>query len=149
MGTQARAFCTNDGGNIVQKYGTYLRPSLYNHLDPMTRTEQALPELKQICEKYPYMVKSWMTNWSRLFAYFKYPKEIRRIMYTTNMIESFHSQLRKIIKTKRVFSTDQSLLKLICVIYQNMKQGWTGHVNSWKLTYSQLMIIFEERIKQN
>jgi putative transposase len=116
----------------------------------LEQAELALTELKQIWnEKYPYIVKSWITNWHRLSVYFKYPKEIRRVMYTTNIIESFHSQLRKITKTKRVFSSDQSLLKLLYLIYQNMKRGWTGSINSWKLTYSQLIIIFEERMKQN
>lgn len=113
------------------------------------QAELALTELKQWNEKYPYMIKSWQTNWPRLCAYFKYPKEIRRVMYTTNMIESFHSQLRKITKTKRVFSSDQSLLKLLYLVYQNTKRGWTGTINSWKLTYSQLIIIFEERMKLN
>jgi len=114
------------------------------------QAEQGLIELEQTWnEKYPYLVKSWKTNWPRLSTFFKYPKEIRRVMYTTNIIESFHSQLRKITKSKRVFSSDQALLKLLYLVFQNLKKGWTGTFNGWKLTYSQLMIIFEERMKQN
>jgi len=111
--------------------------------------EKALLELeKKWNDKYPYMVKSWKNNWPRLCCFFKYPNEIRRIIYTTNMIESFHSQLRKVTKTKRVFPTDQSLIKLLYLVYQNLKKGWTGAIKGWKLIYAQLMIIFEERMQQ-
>lgn len=116
----------------------------------MELAEIALAELERKWnDKYPYMVKSWKSNWLLLSSYFHYPKEIRRMMYTTNVIESFHSQLRKVIKTKRVFSSDQSVMKLIYLIYQNMKKGWSGPVHGWKLIYAQMMIIFEERMKQN
>ena len=115
----------------------------------LEQADAALLELKEKWNaKYPYMVKSWLANWPRLSSYFKYPKEIRRIMYTTNIIESFHSQLRKITKTKRVFTSDQSLLKLLYLVYQNTKRGWDRHIKDWRLTYSQLMIIFEERLTQ-
>jgi transposase-like protein len=116
----------------------------------LEQADLALAELNDRWnEKYPYMVKSWITNWSRLSCYFKYPKEIRRVMYTTNIIESFHSQLRKITKTKRVFTSDQSLLKLLYLIYQNLKEGWTGPMNGWKVTFAQLMILFEDRMIQH
>ena len=114
--------------------------------------EQAEDGLKELThrwnEKYPYMVKSWLSNWSRLNRYFNYPKEIRRIIYTTNIIESFHSQLRKITKSKRVFSSDVSLLKLLYLVYQNLSHGWTAPLGGWKLAYAQLMIIFEDRMNQ-
>ena len=97
-------------------------------------------------EKYPYMVKSWNANWPRLSTFFRYPKDIRRVMYTTNIIESFHSQLRKITKSKRVFSNDQSLLKLLYLVYLNKRVGWRSSIAGWKLTFSQIMIIFEERM---
>ena len=100
-------------------------------------------------EKYPSMVRSWLNNWERLSNYFKYPKEIRRIIYTTNIIESFHSQLRKATKSKRVFSSDLSLLKLLYLIHNNIKHGWEGPMKGWKLTYAQMMILYEERMKQH
>lgn len=100
-------------------------------------------------EKYPSMVRSWLNNWERLSNYFKYPKEIRRIIYTTNIIESFHSQLRKATKSKRVFSSDMSLLKLLYLIHLNLKEYWKGPMLGWKLTYAQMMILYEDRMKQH
>jgi putative transposase len=99
--------------------------------------------------KYPSMIKSWLNNWERLSNYFKYPKEIRKIIYTTNIIESFHSQLRKVTKSKRVFSSDISLFKLLYLVHQNIKIGWTGPISGWKQTYAQMAILFEERMLQH
>src|SRR6185436_18556845 len=111
--------------------------------------ELALKEMENKWkQKYPYMVKSWIGNWPRLSSFFAYPKEIRRMMYTTNVIESFHSQLRKITKSKRVFPSDQSLIKLLYLVYQNMKKGWSGPIHGWKEINAQLLIIFEERMQQ-
>lgn len=100
-------------------------------------------------EKYPAMIRSWLNNWERLSNYFKYPKEIRRIIYTTNIIESFHSQLRKVTKSKRVFSSDLSLLKLLYLIQNNLKTGWEGPMGGWKFTFAQMMILYEDRMKQH
>jgi len=99
--------------------------------------------------KYPSMMKSWLNNWERLSNYFKYPKEIRRIIYTTNIIESFHSQLRKVTKSKRVFSSDMSLLKLLYLVQGNLKKDWTYPMNGWKPTFAQMNILFEERMNQH
>lgn len=113
------------------------------------QAEIALNDLnKQWTEKYPSMVNSWLNNWDRLSNYFQYPNEIRRIIYTTNIIESFNSQLRKVTKTKRIFSSDMSLLKLLYLVQNNLKVNWEGTINGWKLTMSQLLIIFEDRMKQ-
>ena len=67
-------------------------------------------------KKYPIVFKSWNNNWTELSAFFKYPKPIRTSIYTTNPIESFHSQLRKITKTKRVFTSDMALMKLLFLV---------------------------------
>lgn len=99
--------------------------------------------------KYPAMIKSWLNNWERLSNYFKYPKEIRRIIYTTNIIESFHSQLRKVTKSKRVFPSDMSLFKLLYLIQGNLKENWEFPMSGWRLTYSQMLILFEERMTQH
>lgn len=99
--------------------------------------------------KYPAMIKSWLNNWERLSNYFKYPKEIRRIIYTTNTIESFHSQLRKVTKSKRVFPSDMSLFKLLYLVQGNLKKNWEFPMGGWKLTYSQMLILFEERMTQH
>ena len=115
-----------------------------------SQAEIALEELTgKWKDKYPYMVKSWQNNWGRLSCFFKYPKEIRKVMYTTNIIESFHSQLRKVTKSKRVFTNDDALLKLLYLVFINIKDGWTGPINGWKLISSQLMIIFEQRMTQH
>jgi transposase-like protein len=136
---------------VASKDSKAVMDSLKNIYQASTldQAEEALRELKaHWIDKYPYMVKSWMTNWPRLSSFLKYPNEIRRIMYTTNVIESFHSQLRKVTKSKRVFSSDQSLMKLLFLVYSNIKTGWTGPINGWKLTYAQLMILFEDRMSQ-
>jgi transposase-like protein len=99
-------------------------------------------------KKYPSMIKSWRNNWERLSNYFKYPKEIRKIIYTTNIIESFHSQLRKVTKSKRVFSSDMSLFKLLYLVHQNIKKGWIGPINGWKQISAQMVILYEERMLQ-
>lgn len=114
--------------------------------------DQAEVALAHLEEKwggqYPAMVRSWLDNWEELSNYFKYPEAIRRRIYTTNPIESFHSQLRKVTKTKRVFPSDMALLKLLYLVQENVKKKWNTPVLDWKQTYSQLMIIFENRLTQ-
>ncbi len=97
-------------------------------------------------KKYPAMVNGWLNNWERLTNFFDYPKEIRKVMYTTNIIESFNSQLRKITKTKRVFASDMALYKLLYLAYNNMNNLGTRPIAEWGLIYNQLFIIFEDRI---
>jgi transposase-like protein len=115
--------------------------------------EQAERGLKQLEQdwgkKYPAMVKSWNNNWERLSNYFKYPKEIRKMIYTTNIIESFHSQLRKVTKSKRTFPSDMALLKLLYLVQQNLKRGWQAPMKGWKQTFAQMTILFEERMTQH
>jgi putative transposase len=117
-----------------------------------TTKEQAEMELDEVEKtwktKYPTMVKSWFANWERLSNYFKYPKEIRKIIYTTNIIESFHSQLRKATKSKRVFSSDMALFKLLYLVHHNIKGTWKTQMLGWKLTFAQMNILFEERMNQ-
>lgn len=103
---------------------------------------------RQWGKQYPMLVKSWFNNWERLSNYLKYPKEIRTIIYTTNIIESFHSQLRKVTKSKRVFSSDMSLFKLLYLVQQNLKANWDGPIHRWRQTSAQMMIVFEERMTQ-
>lgn len=99
-------------------------------------------------KKYPRVVDSWKNNWDRLSSFFKYPKEVRKMIYTTNIIEGFHAQLRKITKTKRVFSNDMSLLKLLYLVQNDIaSKKWGTPVFGWRIIKSQLMIIFDERFK--
>ena len=97
-------------------------------------------------KKYPIVLQSWQNKWENLSYYFKYPKEIRKIMYTTNIIESVHRQFRKLTKTKGSFPNENSLLKLLYMGIQNAKMKWTQPVHNWSLTISQLAIFFEGRL---
>ena len=99
-------------------------------------------------KKYPVVIKSWKDKWDNLSAYFKYPQEIRRIIYTTNIIESVHRQFRKLTKTKGAFPNENSLLKLLYMGIQNAKKKWTMPVQNWGLTLSQLSIFFPDRIEK-
>lgn len=96
--------------------------------------------------KYPIVIKSWRNNWERLSQYFKYPEDIRRIIYTTNTIEGVHRQFRKLTKTKGAFPNQDSLLKLLYMGIQNASKKWTMPVQNWSLTISQLAIFFEGRL---
>lgn len=76
-------------------------------------------------EKYPVVIASWRNNWAKLSTYFKYDPSIRKLIYTTNTIEGFHRQVRKVTKTKGAFPTDMALLKLIYLAYTNIQEKWT------------------------
>ena len=109
--------------------------------------EAALDELESVWgEKYPIVIKSWRTKWEHLSAYFKYPEDIRRIIYTTNSIEAVHRQFRKLTKTKGGFPNDDSLLKLLYMGVVNASKKWTMPIQNWNLTVSQLAIFFEGRL---
>jgi putative transposase len=109
--------------------------------------EAALDELESLWgEKYPIVIKSWRTKWQHLSAYFKYPHDIRRIIYTTNSIEAVHRQFRKLTKTKGGFPNNDSLLKLLFMGIQNASKKWTMPIQNWTLTISQLSIFFEDRL---
>lgn len=96
--------------------------------------------------KYPGAVKSWKDNWNDLTTYFNYPAELRRIIYTTNTIEGFNRQLRKVTKTRAVFPSDDALLKLLYLAMRDISAKWTGKPQNWALVISQLMIMFPGRM---
>ena len=100
-------------------------------------------------KKYPIVTDSWNNNWDKLSTYFKYTESIRRLIYTTNTIEGFHRQVRKVTKTKGSFTNDMALLKLIYLATVNISKKWTQPLQNWSLTISQLSIIFGERLKLN
>jgi transposase-like protein len=112
--------------------------------------EQGFIELEKIEEKwgskYSYALKSWRNNWSELSTFFKYTPEIRKIMYTTNIVESLHMQLRKVSKTKTVFPTDDSLVKILYLATIGVTKKWTIPVRDWVLILGQLQIHFEDRL---
>ena len=112
--------------------------------------ETALNELELFKDKwdskYPKIYKSWHDNWATLSTYFKYPEAVRRLIYTTNAIEGFNRQLRKVTKSKTVFPSDDSLLKMLYLATMDITKKWTGHRQDWGQIHSQLEIYFEERL---
>ena len=97
-------------------------------------------------KKYPIVIQSWKNKWENLSSYFKYPEDIKRIIYTTNIIESVHRQFRTLTKTKGAFPNDDSLLKLLFMGIKNAQEKWTMPIRNWSLTLSQLAIHFEGRL---
>ena len=95
--------------------------------------------------KYPSAIRSWENNWHCLSTFFAYPPEVRKIIYTTNCIESLHRQFRKVTKTKAVFPTDQSLLKMLWLAQDNIQKKWTQRHRNWDLVLAQLQVLFAEQ----
>jgi len=112
--------------------------------------ENAELQLEQLTQKwesrYPIVIKSWQTNWPNLATYFKYPPEIRRLIYTTNLVEGVHRQLRKVTKTKTIFPHDQALLTMLYLAYLDIHKKWTRALHNWAVIVSQLALFFGERL---
>ena len=112
--------------------------------------ETALYELESFGEKwngkYPKIAQSWEANWPKLSTYFKYPQEVRTLIYTTNAIEGFNRQLRKVTKSKSVFPTDDSLLKMLYLAMMDITKKWTGKRRDWGIIHSQLEVFFADRL---
>jgi len=96
--------------------------------------------------KYPKISKSWYENWPNLSTYFKFPNELRKLIYTTNAIEGFHRQLRKVTKSKSVFPTDDSLFKMLYLAMMDITKKWTGRRQDWSSIYAQIAIFYEDRL---
>ena len=100
-------------------------------------------------DKYPLIVQSWRNNWGELSTFFKYSPEIRKLIYTTNMIESYHRQLRKVTKGKSVFPSDEALLKILYLATQDVLRKWTGRIQNWGQILLQLSIYFPDKVKSH
>jgi transposase-like protein len=98
-------------------------------------------------QKYPVPLQGWLANWENLSTFFKYDAHIRKVIYTTNIVEGFHRQVRKVTKTKGAFTSDTALLKLVYLVVQRVSEKWTMPLHNWRLTLSQLYIMFEDRLK--
>ena len=108
---------------------------------------EALDELESTCGgKYPASIKSWRDHWDELATMFKYPEQIRRIIYTTNAIENFNRQLRKVTKTKSAFVSDDALLKQLYLVTMQVTDKWTMPIKDWGGILMQLMIFFGDRV---
>ena len=112
--------------------------------------QSALAALDDFAEtwdkKYPKISKSWRENWANLSTYFKFPEEVRRLIYTTNAIEGFNRQLRKVTKSKSVFPTDDSLFKMLYLAMLDITKKWTGRRQDWGQIYPQLALYYGDRI---
>ena len=113
--------------------------------------EAALERLYELKEKwgkeYPYAFRSWENNWDVISPFFKYPPEIRKIMYTTNIIEGLHRQFRKVTKTKAVFPSDGALEKMLYLASINVMKKWTQRYRNWDQVLNQLLIMYGSRIE--
>lgn len=108
----------------------------------------ALEELEKEWKQYPTVAKAWKNNWTELSTFLKYPGEMRKLIYTTNTIESFHRSLRRRIKTKAQFPSKEAMVKMLYLAIDETSGKWTRPVAGWKEIYQQLAIYFEERIQK-
>ena len=108
--------------------------------------EANLQKLEQTWKnKYAAAVRSWQNNWDDLSTFFEFPKEIRRLIYTTNTVEGYHRQLRKVTKNKGSFPTQQAVRKLLYLATMDITKKWTAPIRNWPLILNQLAIRFEDR----
>jgi putative transposase len=108
------------------------------------------PALEEFSEKwdkhYPYISPSWKSNWDEIVTFFKYPPEIRTLVYTTNPIESLNRKIKKVAKNKSIFPNDQALIKQVYLAVEEAAKKWTFRHRDWAMIYSQLMIYFGDRL---
>jgi putative transposase len=111
--------------------------------------QQAQEQLDAFAEKwdgkYPTISQMWRRHWEYVVPFFDYPPEIRRVIYTTNAIESLNRSLRKVIKTKGAFPNDASILKIFYLALANITKKWTMPIRTWKAAFSQFAVRFEGR----
>ena len=96
-------------------------------------------------EKYAAIIKSWRENWSKIIPFFDYPKEIRKVIYTTNIIESLNRTLRKAVKNRGHFPTETSLMKVLYLAIRGVSKKWTMPIRDWKNALNQFAIKFSDR----
>lgn len=97
--------------------------------------------------KYSYAIKSWRENWDELSVFFDFPVEIRKIIYTTNLIENLNGKIRKYTKNKMSFPTDDAVLKSVFLALREATKKWTMPIRNWGIVLNQFMLIFEDRLK--
>lgn len=98
-------------------------------------------------KKYPQILKSWDVNWAELSTYFKYPQEVRTLIYTTNAVEGFHRMLRKYTKTKTIYPTDDAVRKSVYLSIQEISKKWSMPIRDWGIIIGQLLVFFEDRLQ--
>ena len=119
--------------------------TVYGAINRQTAADALIEFEQKWGNKYGYAVKSWQNNWEQLTAFFDFPMEIRRLIYTTNIIESLNSGIRKYTKVKTVFPDDQSVLKSVYLAISNIQKKWSMPIRDWGMILNQFIIIFEDR----
>ena len=113
--------------------------------------EEGLLSLQQFSErwddKYPQISKSWRSRWENINTLFNYPADIRKVIYTTNAIESLNSVIRKVLKKRKLFPTDDSARKVIYLAIEDASKKWTMPIRDWKPALNHFMIEFEDRLQ--
>ncbi len=145
---------------IIHQIRSSTRFVSYKHIKPLmsdlkkvyqaVSEDEALNSLIQFKDKwgktYPSCVKSWEENWDILATFFAYPPDVRKIIYTTNIIEGLNRQFRQITKNKPSFTNDDSLRKMLYLASQKIVERWTQRCRNWDMVLNQLSIIFEDRL---
>ncbi|WP_103867630.1 IS256 family transposase [Aquimarina sp. I32.4] len=121
------------------------------HIYNAPNKEMAKVELEKFAKKwnnkYPYAVQSWQRNWEELTVFFDFPLEIRKIIYTTNLIENLNGKIRKYTKNKMAFPTDDALKKSVYLALMQITKKWTAPIPNWGLILNQFLTIFEKRVQ--
>ena len=150
--TEVQSCIVHQIRNSLRYVGSKDQKEFMKDLKPVYQAvnkETAEVNLEKLSEKwgkkYGVVISSWGKNWEKLSTYFKYPAEIRKLIYTTNTIEGYHRQIRKVTKTKGAFTSDMALIKLMYLATRNIEKKWTMPLQNWSITISQLSIIFGEQ----
>ncbi len=122
--------------------------SIYGSVNEDVALENLQYAKEKWAKKYPNAIKSWEDNWDNLITFFAFPDTIRKIMYTTNAIESLNSQFRKVTKTKLIFPNDESLMKMLYLSTEKISKKWNRVYSNWDMVVSQLNILFVEILRK-
>lgn len=133
--------------NDLKKFASDFK-SVYNAPTEEAAKSELLTLKEKWGKKYPYAISNWENNWEDLNSFFQFSGDIRRIMYTTNIIEGVNRQYRKATKTKSVFPSDSSLEKMLYLASQNIMKKWTQRYRNWDQVIGQLILLYDERLTQ-
>ena len=122
---------------------------IYRAVNEEVAMDKLLSLKEKWSSKYPNAVKSWEDNWDNLSTFFAFSDNIRKIIYTTNTIESLNSQFRKVTKTKLIFPNDDSLLKMLYLAVEHVAKKWTRSYSDWDLVINQLKIVFSDTLSKD
>ena len=99
-------------------------------------------------DKYPAIIKSWRNNWGKITPFLQFPKTIRKVIYTTNIVESLNSTLRKAVRNRGHFSTEESIMKILYLAIRGISKKWTMPIRDWKQALNHFAIMFSDRFPE-